>query len=649
MTSVTTRRRDLWPLALLILAALLRFSYLSEIEHNVDHAYPIWQALRTLEHGVFPFVGQGTSVLFANPALTGYLYLPVVALTRSPMGAYLLVIALNSLAVPLAYRAISLLRGRPAGLMAAALLAVNPWVIEYSRATWVQSLLPFFACLLAWLLWPVLLGRSRRPARRLLLALIALTLMTQTYLLAFLMIGPVGLLLLIFRRRVPLRALLLGGAVLAAASVIYGAGLLNTLDTVQQEVSEFAAAPARISPEAWNHAVRLISGADYPLARGQQAPAADAPLRQTLTQAAHGVVLVALLAGLALALWAIHRGPGRDAAVMLLVWFGLPVLLMSYVGQQVHPFYLLLTLPAGHALVGWAFASLPGARLRTAAVALMVPFAALMVVNSQRFAQETAAFPGAHDLGALPLDYGIELGRRILSHLPDDGIVYAEVDEWTLNSLAGTTFPLLRDTRAPGFSIVPRAGGVYVFPHANLPADWQGPLYTTTHEQMRLPDGVTLTLDAYPPGAVQQVSPQVRLDQASEDGLTLLGYDLILPGDPGAADGDISAAASVCPALAVESLRLTTYWRVEALPDGAERWYFAPFVQAFSMSGELLNVIQGAMVPGREWQVGDVHIHRMLLPPDTSLMRIGQFDGSRQRNLIFLPDYTPLIDLPVRP
>ena len=168
---LTATHSDLLPLALFVLAALLRFSYLSEIEHNVDQAYPIWQALNTLERGQWPLVGQGTSVLFANPALTGYLYLPFVALTRSPLGAYLLVIALNSLAVPMAYRAVRSLLGHSAALVAAVLMAVNPWVIEYSRSTWVQSLLPFFTCALAWLLIVgSLLGcdrcsRSHRKAR----------------------------------------------------------------------------------------------------------------------------------------------------------------------------------------------------------------------------------------------------------------------------------------------------------------------------------------------------------------------------------------------------------------------------------------------------------------------------------------------------
>ena len=102
-------------------------------------------------------------MLFANPALTGYLYLPFVALSRSPLGAYLLIISLNSAAVLLAYRAVRSLLGAFPALVAAALMAVNPWVIEYSRDTWVQSLLPFFTCAIAWLLWPVLLGSSRSP------------------------------------------------------------------------------------------------------------------------------------------------------------------------------------------------------------------------------------------------------------------------------------------------------------------------------------------------------------------------------------------------------------------------------------------------------------------------------------------------------
>jgi 4-amino-4-deoxy-L-arabinose transferase-like glycosyltransferase len=158
-----TRPERLILAVIVMVAVILRAQNLLQTEFNVDHAYPMWQALKTLDHGVFPLAGQGTSVLFANPALTGYLYLPFLALIRSPLSVYVLIIALNTLAVPLTFRAARTLLGVRPALVAAALIAVNPWIIEYSRMAWVQSLLPFFACALAWLLY--LQHRSRESTQ----------------------------------------------------------------------------------------------------------------------------------------------------------------------------------------------------------------------------------------------------------------------------------------------------------------------------------------------------------------------------------------------------------------------------------------------------------------------------------------------------
>ncbi len=602
---------------LVLIAALLRFTHLTAIEHNVDHAYPIWQALRTIEHGGFPVAGQGTSVLFANPALTGYLYLPFIVITRSPLGAYVFIIALNSMAVLLAYRATRKLLGPGAGFIAAALMAVNPWVIEYSRASWVQSLLPFFTCMIASLLWPILIQRGKHPQYQLILALVMLTLLTQTYLLAYLIVVPVGLLIVIYWRRIPKRALSIGTAIFLIATLVYGLGLLNQLAGVQQNLAEFGSSPAQFSAEAWNHAVRLISGADYPLARGQNAPISDAPLRQQLTQIAHVVIQALLIIGIGRAIIALRKPTRRTQAVILLVWFGLPILLMTYVGQPVHPFYQLLGLPAGYALVAWA---LHGLKIRGLLLVVFLPFGLLMAINSARFAQETAAAPGAHDLGALPLNYGIQLGRLLTTHLPEAGIVYAEVDEWTLNSFAGTTFPLHRNTRAPRFTIIPRDGGAYVVGHIIAPDQWNPPALTKIHEQIILPGNGLLTVDVYPADAIEQLVPAHIVEQVSEEGLTLLGYDWT-------------------------DTMLVAYWRVDTLAEAVGDWQFAPFVQVFDAQGEQIGVVNGEVVPGNLWQVGDVHRHELQLPPDTAEIRLGQFDGPRQRNLIFLPNFEPLLTL----
>lgn len=626
MLQKNMRRSEWLTLAVILLAAaLLRLSNLTEIEHNVDHAYPVWQALATLEQGYLPLIGQGTSVLFANPALTGYLYLPAVALTRSPIGVYLFVIALNTLAVLLAYRAVSRLLGVRVGLVAAALLAVNPWVIEYSRTSWVQSLLPFFTAALAWMLWPVLAGKTNHPARRLLIAAALLTVMSQTYLLAFLMAVPVGLLLLIFWRRLPRRPVFVGAAIFITAATIYGAGLLNQRDTVTQQMSAFSSGTPTLSAEAWGHAVRLISGGDYPLARGTQAPTQDWQTRQVLSQIGHYIMLAALVAGIGLAVYGLLRPTGdegnslpnhRDTAIILLVWFGLPVALMSYVGQIVHPFYLLLVLPAGHALAAWALVTV--LRRPVLLAALLIPFGLLLGINSQRYYQETAAIPGAHGLGALPVDVGLQLGQAINTHLPSGGIVYADVDQWTLNSFAGTIFPVIRDTRAPQVTIIPASGGLYITAQPDQPD--APPTGANRAAVLTLADGTTLRVDRFAPGTPPISQP---LEIRSEQGLTLLGYDLNSTGD---------------------THTLTTYWRVDDVPgEGGD---YAPFVHVFDAAGQRVRIIDGQPIPIDRWQMGDIHIHRHqfeIAAPFT--LATGQYDSLRGANIIFLPDYTPLIEL----
>ncbi len=624
-------------LAILAIAAVLRFQNLDAIQHNVDHAYPIWQALLTLDRGVFPVTAQGTSVLFANPALTGYLFIPWVALTRSPIGPYIFAIALNTLAVWLAYRAAAMLLDERRALIAAFLIAVNPWVIEYSRTTWVQALIPFFVCLVFWLLTPILLGKAAHPRRRLILTFAALAAMTQTYLLAFLAVAPVVLLLLIFRKAIDRRALLIGAGIFALATAVYGLGLAANGPDTAARLEEFTSGTPHFSIDAWSHAIRLVSGQNYPVSRGMDAPLNDWVLREYLSQAAHYAILVAVLAGIVLAAYAIlRRRPDWNAGAILLVWFALPVLLMTYTSKPIHPFYLLLTLPAGTILAAWG----AGVLLRWPAgkfvlVGGAAAIGVLLGVNTLRFAENTLALPGTYRLGALPVGAGMAMVRTLLPSdiRPVGTVVFADVDEWTLNSLAGTLFPVDRDLNVGQITYVPRGGAVYLF-FDTAGRNSAPPTAASDSATFTLSDGSAIQRYRVLPEVIAGLSgPTITGDQ----GISYLGAKFeSLP----------QAAAT---------FSLLTYWRVDVLLPDRTQWLLGPFAHVYDSTGKRVAIASGAVVPGSRWRLGDVHVQRLTAPIPADAtgpfeLRIGQYDGVHNINVLFtLPDGTQTQTITIHP
>ncbi len=617
--------------SILLIAAALRLHNLGAIEHNVDHAYPIWQALSTLEQGSLPLIGQGTSVLFANPALTGYLYIPALLVARSPYAPYLLVIALNTLAIWFAYRAMRRLWDDSAALIGAFLLAVSPWVIEYSRTTWVQALLPFFACLTFALFTPVWLGQARRPQRRFWLGCVALAAMTQTYLLAFAALIPVGLLSLIFRRRIGWHGLLIGTVIILIPTAIYGMGLLSDSTQTFGRLRGFTQGTAALSPEALNHALRLVTGRDYAAARGLDAPIQDAVLRFQLSEVAHWLLTLALLGGAVIML---RRG--HSAAVITLIWGALPPLMMSYVSQAVHPFYLLLTLPALHLLAGVGLAAAARQiRWQTAgkaALALcLAAFGVLCVLNVLRYAEESLATPSIDGLTALPLAEGVPMAQQFLSaERIGAATVFADIDGWILNSLAGRLFEVDRDVNISETLYYTQNGGVYLLFGG---ADQTQPVPSASRisETYTFADGGMVVASFMPNAAF--IAPTAML--TSDKGITLISAEII---------GALSAGQRATVQLA---------FRVDELLPERANWLFTPFVHVYNGDGRRILIADGAVTPGWAWRLGDVQQKRvqLLVPEDASgalRVEVGLYDGVRGEAALFeLPDGRQVSSVPL--
>lgn len=628
----------LWLLLILVVAGALRLQNLPAIEHNVDHAYPIWQGLMTLEQGYLPLTAQGTSVLFANPALTGYLYLPALMASRSPFSVYLWVITLNTLGMWFTYAAGRDLFGDRVGLIAALLMALNPWMIEYSRTSWVQALLPFWGPLVFWLFASVWVGSTLRLGRRFLFGCAALAMMTQTYLLAFAALVPVGLLSFLYRRRIGWRTLVVGAFLILIPTALYGASLLSDSASAASKLQEFGQGGARFSTEAWIHAVRLVTGHEYAASRGLNAPIRDAVLRFNLSEIAHYILMGALIAGAVIILRRTRQDP---RALITLIWFVLPPLMMSYVSRPVHPFYLLLTLPAGHLLAGMGLEQtgrlLKGAapRLSVAVgLAVVIGFGVLCTFNVVRYAEESLATPGIDGLTALPVGVGVEMTRKaILPGLRPGQVVFADVDSWILNSLSGRLFEVDRDVNIALTQHYPAQGGKYLFFHpaqTPLPLDYPDDLLSI----FSLPDGTWI--ESYPIDTGVPDHLRMRLNLPSDRGVTLW-----------AAQFD----EELLPGTAV-NLRLAL--KITDLPSERVQWLFGPFAHLYDATGQRILIADGAVLPGWGWRQDEVQIKRLTLnipagaqPPFQ--VRVGLYDGVHGLSALFtLPDGTQEAAVPLK-
>ncbi len=611
---ITLEKVCLW--LILVLALIARFRYLVYIEHNIDQAYPIWQALNTLDNGTFPTIGQGTSVLFANAPFTGYLYLPVVALTRSILGIEIFVIALNTLAVWMAYRVGTYIIGNRWALLVALMMAVNPFIIEYSRTTWVQSLLPFFATAMLWQLTPVLLNQTRRPTRRILITAVLFGVVANSYLLAFLWSVPLGLLLLIFYKRVNWRAVWIGTGIVIFMTLPYALTLITDWDTIQAEMTDFGRNPAQFKTDAWEHALRLATGGEYELIRGLDAPINDVALRHAVSQCLHIIGTIFACIGIVRAFWLIYRRKsGAEGWIIVLIWFFIPIIAMTYTGNLVHPFYQLLGVPMGAMLLVLGMKTTLSIvptpiqpRLAWLGAMAICFWAGVMLVNHSRFSQETMHTPGAHGLGALPIRVGLELAERVNAI---GGVVYADMPEWVMNSFSGRTFLLVRDTRAPLFSIYPPEGGVYITLGDDVPM-------LSNRDALILSDNTHIYLYHLP--TQEQVLESVAhlMHVPTTQGLRLIGYTL-------------------------GEQRIRIFWQVDFIAPDVPNLILGTFVHVYNADGERVINTGGGALEGWRWREGDMYIDQIPLDfPDAGApftIQFGGYDGVHNVNLQFdFPD-----------
>ena len=144
---------------IIAVGAWFRFSHLDLLEFQGDEAYAANLALGFVKHGRLPAAGLMSSVGVTNPPLFSYLLIPMFAISPNPVFVSCCIAALGLAAVVICWHIGRVYYGPMAGLVAAAMFAVSPWAVIYSRKIWAQDFVPIFATGTMWALHALVLGR----------------------------------------------------------------------------------------------------------------------------------------------------------------------------------------------------------------------------------------------------------------------------------------------------------------------------------------------------------------------------------------------------------------------------------------------------------------------------------------------------------
>ena len=643
-------RRLVWPLSVTLLAAFVRWHRLDDIRLTWDHAYPIAQAQMLLSKGEWPMLGQATTFFVSNPPGQAYVNLMPLALFGSMWGVFWFITTVNLLAVPLLYRLGREVFDEREALIGSFLIAVSPWVVLYSRTTWSSALVPIGTTLILALLLPAL-SELPHPARyrRLLAALIGLTILTQSYLLA-LFIAPVqvGLILLLRFRHIPWRAVQLGGAIFSAGLGLFAFNLIRDWSFQATRLTKFAESAApQIRPqfEALQLAVRYATSLDYrtaPIIMGTASPTI-----MDLAQVCGYLLAAVLLLGVTRALYGFwRRQPSAWISAALLIWWLTPIVLMSLDSHRIHPWHLRLSLPAGHLLIARGLRPI-WTRRRASGWLMLTGGLGLAVISFANFNADSlynAAHPAAFELDHITLGASRRIGQalRRLTEVHKVNEIYANLPwpspiAWSQRPLTTVSWFVIPDR-----IIVPMdRPAIYVRLGHGAPT----PPFDLARrvETIAFPGGDSVVFDVFPAMDRPTIAalPQTRVDWPSETGLTLLGYTFNRPLRIG------------------ETITVTTYWLVENLTESRPQYIYGPYLHLDATDDSIYLNAGAPGIEGSYYRQGDLYIQPIQLPippearPGEYQLELGLYDGVHTIGTTFFPPndiprpfYTTTVALP---
>jgi hypothetical protein len=359
-------RRELLLLAvLLFLATVLRLGWPTLSEFKFSEARLEALALELTREGRIPLVGVPSSAGFDHSPVSVYLYVPAFLFTTNPVPATVYGGLIGTAAVALCWW---LARrwsggGHWAALLATLLFAVSPWSVAYSRKIWQVTFVPLLTLAFIGLLISALIeapSAHTLAARkwRLAWALMIYGLLVQVHPSAVALAPALSLWLIVFRRKVRIAPLIVGGLLAAFTAMPF---LLHQAQSNWPAIvalrsmpkAEWDLSAIRLAWEAiTGRSIHALAGSAYPLLR----------IVPQLSWSFNAIGWLAITASpwllwRLLGYWRGRQLVDRQTAqvdLVLLTWLAVPILFNLRHSLELHLHFFILVAPAAYLIIGRA-------------------------------------------------------------------------------------------------------------------------------------------------------------------------------------------------------------------------------------------------------------------------------------------------------
>ncbi len=618
-------------LVIIILAALLRLPNPGIAEFKYDEARLCQYSADLITHRQIPIVGISSSRGLPNPPLMIYLHAIPMLFSRNPAMIVVFIASLHTVSVGLTYLLGRRFFDKFTALVSAVLFATSPWAISDARKIGTH-ILPLLTVILLYTLFVIVVEKRHRAVIWL---GIILALVTQTYLLTFLY-GIVVLVIFLcfparfiaaddskpaidsqsFKRHLwQWRYIFISASLFLLISAPYLIVVLGKILNTPGEIASGVWDEAfRLDSLAWRFSLWNASGFNLESLLGVSAPLFG-------KYAVALKVLYYLIGGLVLGgcIYAVYRiinrGSGYEKYAVLLIWYFVPVAIMTYRASPLLRTYLNMVYPAQFIFVAVALRPIWNFRLKKRTTQLNVISRVVVggLICVICITQIASTFRLRQLLATSDTTGGFGVPLRQWQELITETKEIAAQEELSQIFIGTTgTMPryenlpsilnyLLRPKLAPRFLNPQLPNAQFTIVSTENPA-----LYLVTRDDAWLHDELSmrgaqvahtdfitdkLKTWLYILPAYSANTPQHMLNARFSNGAKLAGYTA--PNNLNSETGFI----------------LTTYWVIETTTPAQRARNYSVFNHLVNSTGKKWAQQDGMGFPSYAWQNGDVIIH----------------------------------------